>query len=141
MSQLDPEGSSLETTLATYFQQVLGVSSLRFTGAPAADPQSVLFLLPRALSREAQELFEKMILAMKLQAQAIDYEVRLKDLSLDFGNFSQVMEFVENFDSTRGESADPSHWSFTWSPEVLLQRPELKKTVWTDLQLVMKKLS
>jgi hypothetical protein len=139
--------SALQESVSTYFQQVLGVRSVLICGETATDKnsvknsmkKSVLFLLPQVLSSRAQSLLEKMIAAMKLDLGS--YDIIQKDLSPDFDCYSQVIEFVDSLQPNLEFNQKPAPHTLTWSPEILLQKPGLKKQVWAHLQQVMKNLS
>ncbi len=136
-------------SLLLYFRQVLGVQSVILpevaqasaqTSVEQAFKKSVLFILDRELSAPAAELLSKMIFAMKLGSGAFEILNSLKspiDLGLAHEGFRQLVEFTDDANALSHSES----FTRTWSPEVLLVRPELKKRAWGDLQMVMKRLS
>lgn len=153
------ETPSNSQALLLYFRQVLGVQSVLFprhqeaavqaqaaisksvsASEVSAEPKAVLFLLEKELSAPAQELLQKMILAMKLKEGSFEI-LSTSGTGLDLhrvqSNYRQVVQFTDSTNALQQEEGFIS----TWSPEVLLLRPELKKRTWDDLQKVMKRLS
>jgi len=140
------------STILLYLRQVLGVNSAIMPGqvnsaiAPAhassaeivVNKKQVLFVLDRPLSSDAQQLLNKMIQAMKLDMELIEIRAREElDPSLAGAGFQQVVFFTEQAEQLVHMGGSIC----TWSPELLLQRPELKKKAWDDLQLIMKRIN
>lgn len=126
--------------LLNYLSEVLGIQSIyqneEMPRAAGLIVGKVVFWVDHKLSEKAQELFERMIKAMKLLEG--EYFVRCSSLmpgGEDSGAF--LVKFCQQGQQLRKYAAG-SQFIETWSPEVLLVQPELKKQVWDDLQLVIR---
>jgi hypothetical protein len=129
--------SDANVYLSEYINQVLGVQSFLQSLEPAFESSQtpkLLFLVDAPLSKPAQELFGKMVQAMKLENT--DFRLEVGPVSVESETQPMwTISFSERF-SPQGKGG----WTQTLSPEILLHQPEHKRRVWQDLQAVMKAL-
>lgn len=114
--------------------------------APPAEVEAeaarlILFVDQKPWSAKAQELFGKMRQAMKLEN--VQTEILFADqMSLaDFELATLKAHTVVSFSPTLTTTIQNENLFVTNGPEELLQKPELKKQAWDDLQKVMKFLA
>lgn len=136
--------------LIQYFEQVLGVREilLQPIEVAAAEPifepapaRLLVFVDQKPWSSTAKALFEKMKQAMKLQN--IETETLFADQmsAADFQLETLKATAVISFCSNLSQTTQNENLFLTISPEELLQKPELKKQAWDDLQKVMRFLA
>lgn len=102
----------------------------------------VLFVADQPFSPRAKELFEKMRDAMKIPNQQCKLLFVSHASSAELQVSAFAAEHVVCFSKATFEQIPADHAArfVTYSPEVLLSRPELKKEAWEDLKKVMKSL-
>ncbi len=94
-------------------------------------------------SSEVSDLFEKMKTALKISENAsvleleTDSEFKLDDLKKIF-QFNWLIVFKENPDSW--DCPAQANILITYSPEILLEKPELKRAAWSQLQKLLGKI-
>jgi hypothetical protein len=112
------------------------------TSAGVVRRPPILFLQATPWSSAAEDLFQKMREAMKLQKSQVSVlfasQVSASELQVAVMAADRVVCFSsEIFQSLNKENENKF---LTHSPEELLRKPELKKQAWMDLQGVMRSL-
>jgi hypothetical protein len=117
-----------------YVIDVLGVREILLEGHPAESLEQIPLLILvqdyATYSEEEKELLVKMIGAMKIEAQ----KIAVTDLSQRTVESSQYALYLCD---EVGDENCPANEIQTYSPRILLQRPELKKPAWSALQKMM----
>lgn len=121
-----------------YLENVLGIKTIlqtrdgstQSTGITVTD---LLFAVQDYASYSAEEsdLLSKMIAAVKVDPS------RLKVCDLQEAKSFQAQCLVVFQDQTQSAPIQAGLTVFTFSPRVLLKKPELKKVAWTELQKVL----
>jgi hypothetical protein len=133
-----------------YLENVLGLKTLVWpeiqspviVEEPKPKAAQVLFIQERAWSPSASDLFHKMREAMKLTSDQVNVvfadQVSSSELQVAVMAADRVVAFSKNIFQTLNK--EPENKFVTFSPEEMLQRPDLKKQAWEDLKQVMKSL-
>jgi len=102
----------------------------------------ILFLQATPWSPAAEDLFQKMREAMKLQKEQVSVlfasQVSASELQVAVMAADRVVCFSSELYQNLNKEKENKF--LTHSPEELLRKPELKKQAWTDLQGVMRSL-
>lgn len=137
-----------------YLEQVLGVKSVLLPLQAAQVPETeklvpvnphriqVLFLANQSWSPKAQELFQKMRDAMKLNESATKLVFAHQTPESEWQILALSAERVVCFSKAQCEALSIANdfKFYTHDPEELLKKPELKKAAWEELKKVMKSL-
>lgn len=102
----------------------------------------VLFVCAEKYSSEAQDLFNKMIAAMKLENNQIELincrQKSLIDFEIEILSCQAVVFFTEEALEWKQLVQAKSVFNVqTFGPEYLLKNPQFKKRTWEQLQTVM----
>lgn len=145
---------------ALYLKQVLGIKSVlisqhTFQSFQSSTDQQLIELQPlnelkvsfideSPWSSAAFSLFDKMREAMNLKTEEVQVlfldQTSLPQICTQVLNSKQIMCFNENVMQQLSQ-AFSENIQKTFSPELLIKKPELKKQAWQDLQDLMKKLN
>lgn len=115
-----------------YVSQVLGVKNIFISPGESLDSVPLLIVVENlaAYSAEEKELLDKMVTALKQDPSQIKIADMASEPKINF-------EFVVRFVSSPQPNANENQLN-VFSPQVLLNKPELKKQVWSDMQNVIK---
>ena len=131
--------SSLKLYL-NYVQDVLGIKQIFMNSSVLAPMKirtvTVLIFIEnlKTYSLEENTLLEKMISALRLEAQQF---LILEEHPAQYFSGYQLY-FLD--DVTSSVEIKPQEFK-TWSPRLLLQKPELKKEAWAVMQSLLQKIN
>ncbi len=121
-----------------YLENVLGIKTILQsrdveTKQPAITTTELLFAVQdyAGYSAEESDLLSKMIAAVKVDPS------RLKVCDLQEAKIFQAQCLVVFQDQTQSAPIQAALTVHTFSPRVLLKKPDLKKVAWTELQKVL----
>lgn len=105
-------------------------------------PLKILFVCSESLSVDAQELFYKMVAAMKLEKNQIElvncHQKSLIDFEIEILSCQAVVFFTDEALDWKQLAQSESFFNVqAFGPEYLLKNPQYKKQTWEQLQKVM----